>query len=166
MYDGSPVNNNRHLLCLSGHPLPSYLFGYQILLMEIDKLNWEETLGIRHKVLWPNEDVSYCKVAGDESALHFGVKYNDVRVCVASIYTNGHSTRLRKFATLAEYQGKGVGTFMLNYLIGELRVAECNSVWLDARVSAIGFYTRFGFKQEGEGFFKNGVAYCRMKLYF
>jgi hypothetical protein len=60
--------------------------------MEIEKLNWDETLGIRHQVLWPNEDVSYCKVAGDESALHFGVKYNNVRVCVASIYTNSYAS--------------------------------------------------------------------------
>ena len=134
--------------------------------MEIEKLNWNQTIDIRHRVLWTDEDPSYCEVTGDESALHFGVKYNNVRVCVASIYVHDNSVRLRKFATLAECQGKGVGTFMLNYLIGELRSLKCNYFWFDARSSAVNFYKRFGFEQVGEMFFKNGVAYFKMQMHF
>ncbi len=134
--------------------------------MQIEKLNWEETIDIRHQVLWPNEIRSYCKVTGDESALHFGVTYNNLRVCVASIYTDGSSVRLRKFATLFEYQGKGVGTFMLNYLISELKNSGCDYFWFDARETAVAFYKRFGFKRDGEIFYKNGIAYFKMQMHF
>ena len=132
--------------------------------MKVVKINWEETIPIRHKVLWPNEIPSYCKVEGDETAIHFGILIEGEICCVASIYPNQQSVRLRKFATLQEFQGKKVGSFMLNYVIKELKASNVNYFWFDARESAEDFYNRFGFKIEGERFYKNTVPYVKMYM--
>lgn len=130
--------------------------------MKIEKLSWKDTISIRHKVLWPNESPRYCIVKGDEDALHFGVSIDGKVVCVASVYLDNTSARLRKFATLNEYQGNGVGTFMLNYLVGELKVYGVEYLWFDARESAVEFYKRFGFGVFGDRFYKKDVSYFKM----
>ena len=130
--------------------------------MEIIELSWEDTIPIRHNVLWPNEAPEYCMVDGDEQALHFGIKKNDQLVCVASIYLERTSARLRKFATLNQFQGQGIGSFMLRHLIEKLKKKDVNYFWFDARESAMSFYNRLGFKSEGELFYKNEVSYFKM----
>jgi ribosomal protein S18 acetylase RimI-like enzyme len=130
--------------------------------LDVINLSWQETLPIRHVVLWPNETPEFCKVKGDDEALHFGVIINEKIVCVASIYINANSARLRKFATLNQYQGKGVGSFLLKHLITKLKARDINHLWFDARESAIGFYTRLGFTVTGELFYKQKISYYKM----
>ena len=97
--------------------------------MELVKLHWQDTLAIRHRVLWPDQPPEFCYVEGDEDALHFGVKADKKLVCVASLYPNGHSARLRKFATLQEFQGKGIGSFMMRAPLEELQATEVTHFW-------------------------------------
>ncbi len=145
-------------------PYPHLIFfsGKLLAIMKIEKLSWKDTIFIRHKVLWPNENPRYCIVKGDEEALHFGVSLDGKVVCVASVYLDNKSARLRKFATLNEYQGNGVGTFMLKYLIGELKVCGVEYLWFDARESAVEFYKSSGFGVFGERFYKKDVPYFKM----
>jgi len=132
--------------------------------LQLVTLDWQQTLPIRHQVLWPNESLEFCQVPGDIDALHFGVLNKSTLVCVASIYIDqdAKSARLRKFATLPLLQGKGVGSVMIEHLITILKRQGIDYLWFDARASALGFYQRFGFEAEGDIFYKNKVAYYKM----
>jgi len=130
--------------------------------LEIIEINAQETIAIRHEVLWPNKTPEFCMVEGDSEALHFAVLNNKKIVCVASIYITGASARLRKFATLEEFQGQGIGSFMLNHLVQQLKKQGMQSLWFDARESAVGFYNRLGFTVSGTRFYKSHIAYYRM----
>jgi len=132
--------------------------------VEIKKISWMQALPVRHEVLWPLEEQSFCKVEGDEHGQHFGAYVNDQLVCVASIYTEDMSARLRKFATIREHQGNGIGTEMLKCIVSELKIRQIEYFWFDARESATGFYSRLGFEIEGERFFKNRVPYVKMSM--
>lgn len=101
-------------------------------------------------------------VEGDEQAMHFAVMVDQKIVCVASLYIDNKSARLRKFATLKLFQGKGIGSCMLNHLIKNLKQQGINYLWFDARESAVGFYKRFGFHSSGELFYKSRVEYYKM----
>lgn len=130
--------------------------------MKVIELTWQETIPIRHTVLWPTDDPKNCMVDGDDEALHFGILIDAKITCVASIYIGQGSARLRKFATLNEHQGKGLGSFMLNFLLNELKNHKVSYLWLDARESAIDFYKRFDFTVHGERFLKKDIAYFKM----
>ncbi|KAK8076522.1 hypothetical protein PG994_003794 [Apiospora phragmitis] len=67
--------------------------------------------------------------------------------------------RFRKFATDPPWQGRGVGSALLRYAIVFAVTEGAESVWCDARTSALGFYQRFGLDAEGEEFFK---GMCRI----
>lgn len=132
--------------------------------MEIRAIDLEQVLPIRHQVLWPKEPIEYCLVDGDESAQHFGAFSNNQLVCVASIYLDGTQARLRKFATLPDYQAQGFGSAMIQYIVQFLAQHQISKFWCDARESALPFYQRFGMQEEGKRFYKNGVPYFKTSL--
>ncbi|MDN2662402.1 GNAT family N-acetyltransferase [Psychromonas sp. 14N.309.X.WAT.B.A12] len=130
--------------------------------MRIIEIDWQQTIAIRHQVLWPDKKPEFCIVEGDEQALHYAVELNGQLICVASIYRDHDCVRLRKFATLVDYQGKGAGSLMLRFIINALKEAGTSYFWFDARESALAFYQGFGFEVEGELFYKSDVAYYKM----
>ena len=132
--------------------------------MDIQVIDWETALPIRHAVLWPDKPPYFCKVEGDEVANHYGIYVDNQLVCVASIYIEQQTARLRKFATLADFQGKGIGTHMLLYILDTLKKGEVNLFWCDARQSALPFYQRFGLEKQGSVFYKSEIPYYKMAI--
>jgi len=132
--------------------------------LEIRRIEWQEAIPLRHRILWPNESPEFCRVEGDEDAWHFGAFLPEGLVSVASVYLAVNVARLRKFATAAEYQGKGIGSALLKHILVELADNGVCYFWCDARESAMGFYERFGMKPEGDRFYKGAVPYFRMSV--
>lgn len=132
----------------------------------IARIRPEQTLPLRQKVLWPSLSQQECVVDGDEQAQHYGLFLNNEQgeklVCVASIYLLEKEARLRKFATLTEHQGQGLGSQMLNHILGNLTQNGFEKFWCDARITAADFYQRFGMQMEGHPFLKRDVIYIRM----
>ena len=130
----------------------------------IHQIDWHQTIAVRHRVLWPNKPPEFSKVENDESGLHFGAFVGSSLVCVASVFIDADKARLRKYATLPEYQGQGVGTLVLEAIFAQLKQQEIGYFWCDARESAIGFYRRFGMQVAGERFYKSDVPYVNMSI--
>ncbi|MBO1519798.1 GNAT family N-acetyltransferase [Oceanisphaera pacifica] len=79
------------------------------------------------------------------------------------MFIDGPSARLRKYATLEEFQGQGIGSAVLNAIFKYLqRQPQVHYFWCDAREETIGFYQRFGMQVEGERFYKSEQAYVKM----
>ncbi|WP_281545516.1 GNAT family N-acetyltransferase [Grimontia sp. SpTr1] len=134
--------------------------------MEIRHISWQETIDIRHRVLWPNKPPEFCKAEGDNEALHLGAYVNDELICVASLFFDGDVVRLRKFAALPEYQGQGVGSSVLNAAFKEMKARGVSMFWCDAREAAMGIYRKFGMKPSGERFYKGDIPYFKMSINF
>jgi len=132
--------------------------------MNIRAIRWQDALPVRHKVLWPDKPVLFCKVSGDETAKHYGIYIEEKLVSVASVYIEGSTARLRKFATLVEFQGKGLGTHLITYIIDALKRLGIACFWCDARKTATGFYQKFNMRPQGNDFDKSGVRYVKMSV--
>ena len=130
--------------------------------MEVVPLTVEEVLPIRHRVLWPDKPISFCRVPEDDNGKHYGVKFDCSVVCVASVFILNGKARLRKFATMEEFQGRGIGSFVLRYIVEECQKLGVKVFWFDAREEAIPFYSKFGFTTEGDKFYKTGIPYFKM----
>lgn len=131
--------------------------------MTIQTIPLEPALDIRHAVLWPDHPRDFSRVQGDEGALHLGIYEKDQLICVASLYETREGLRLRKFATLPEYQGKGHGSAMMRHAIAHCETIHQPRLWLSARATAMPFYARFGFEPFGAPAEKAGVAYRYME---
>lgn len=72
--------------------------------------------------------------------------------------------RVGRMAVLAGWRGRGVGARLLAGLMDTGRARGDAQCVLDAQVTAIGFYERFGFRTEGDTFLDAGIVHQRMRL--
>lgn len=129
----------------------------------IRSISTEETLAIRHAVLWPDKPMEHVKLADDPSGYHYGLYLEHELTSVISVFLEGREARFRKFATIKSHQGKGYGSRIFDYMLNEIKYMDVDRIWCDARVDALSFYRRFGFTEVGEVFYKSDVAYKVME---
>ncbi|MGY5451293.1 GNAT family N-acetyltransferase [Agarivorans sp. MS3-6] len=131
-------------------------------MIKITPIDAEQTLRIRQQVLWPAYSQDFCRVAEDQSGQHFGAWLDGQLIMVASLFIQQDSIRLRKFACLPAFQGRGYGSAMLKHLLHLQQATSLKCFWFDARCSAIDFYQGLGFSVDSAVFEKHGVEYVKM----
>ena len=143
----------------------------------------EETINLRHTVLWPNHPVSHVLLPEDNLGFHYGafVSSRDTPVAVISVFKEplpGNSqqdgvdnspaavARFRKFACGPSYQGRGIGTILLRHAFNAASdELECGLIWCDARLATAEWYERRGMSRLGSIFYKENVPYTRMQAH-
>jgi predicted GNAT family N-acyltransferase len=73
---------------------------------------------------------------------------------------DGHIGRM---AVLAEWRGRGVGRALIERLLEEAKRIGMAQLVLNAQTSAIGFYQRFGFAEDGPEFVEAGLLHRTMR---
>ena len=129
--------------------------------LEIRRLKPEETHGLRHQVLRPNQPPEACIYPGDDdqTTFHLGAYRQGELICIASFYLEPHPSvraqmayRLRGMATAPDYRGQGIASEVSSFAINELRLSGCDKLWCNARTSAVPLYDRAGFTKIGDEF--------------
>ncbi|MHA8059873.1 GNAT family N-acetyltransferase [Aquirufa beregesia] len=131
--------------------------------MQIQEIHIEQVLVIRQEVMWPDKDLDFVKVSGDDAAIHLGLVDAGQLKSVISIFKEHQSIQFRKFATLVSDQGKGYGSILLNHVFEQFSQSDIKQIWCHARVPKAQFYEKFGMKKAGETFLKNGIEYVKME---
>ena len=134
-------------------------------MIKVRLINSVETYPIRKEVLRSNIPLPYI-FEGDDSAetIHVGAFYNEKIIAVSSFMKakneqfEGSQYQLRGMATLKEFQKNGAGKLMLEFAIEEMKQLKVNLIWCNARVKAIPFYEKQGFKTVGNEFDINYVG--------
>ena len=68
-----------------------------------------------------------------------------------------------RMAVLAQWRGAGDGDALLLALVEQARMRGWSHVYLNAQVSALGFYQRHGFQPDGERFMEAGIEHQAMR---
>lgn len=132
--------------------------------MTIASITPEQTYPLRHAVLWPDKPFDFVKVEDDDKGYHFGAFDKEELVAVISLFVTGSEARFRKFATRPDWQRRGAGTLLLNYVIEQARGLGAETLWCDARLDAAAFYRRFGMAAVSDTFYKGFIAYARYAM--
>ncbi|MEP7228909.1 MAG: GNAT family N-acetyltransferase [Ginsengibacter sp.] len=87
--------------------------------------------------------------------------------CCLLTRVNKDCVRLRQMAVQNNLQGKGIGAAMLNFAENVARDTGYKMVTMHARLTAIGFYRKSGYKITGDEFFELAIPHFIMekKLY-
>lgn len=72
--------------------------------------------------------------------------------CCLLTKIDNKSVRLRQMAVQNNLQGKGIGATMMNYAENIARDAGFKRMLMHARITAIGFYEKLGYKSTGKEF--------------
>ena len=132
----------------------------------ITQIDYDTVLLIRQEVFWPNKDLDYVKMPFDQSKeiLHFGMIEKKNIINVVSLDFSDKSMQICQFATVKQFQGKGYGTFLMNYIINMARERGINKVWCNSREEKCGFYKKFGLSSTGTIYIRNDKTLIEMEL--
>ena len=131
----------------------------QIAVLYIEQIRPELTWRLRPKGLYPAQKLYKVELDEDKQGYHFGAFMDNQLVGVVSLFVNGADFQFRKFAVDESMQGKGIGKAMLQHLIDFALNENAKRFWCNARVTAIGFYLKYGFNHTSQFFSKNGFDY-------
>ena len=131
--------------------------------MTIKEITPERTWPIRQLVMWPDKPIHFVKIRDDDRGLHYGLFRNDRLASVISCFVDRDEMQFRKFATLVEEQGQGLGTQLLNHVLDVARQKSIRRIWCNARRDKTGFYARFGLTTTGIPFTREGIEYIVME---
>lgn len=132
--------------------------------MIITEIKGEETWGIRHAVMWPDKPVQFVRLEEDASGTHYGVYYKHQLTTVISCFIMGDSMQFRKFATLHEFQGMGLGASLLRYVIKTASAWHIERLWCNARLDKAPYYEKFGFAKTGLPFEREDITFITMEM--
>jgi len=128
-------------------------------MIQIKEISAEETFPIRLEVLRKNIPLPYEFIGDFEvETFHLGAFKNNKLIAVSSYMKSsckdleGSQYQLRGMATLMEFQGFGAGKLMLEQAFGILKEKKINILWCNARIAAVDFYKKQGFKTFGKKF--------------
>ncbi|KIP07920.1 hypothetical protein PHLGIDRAFT_127354 [Phlebiopsis gigantea 11061_1 CR5-6] len=141
--------------------------------IRIRRIAPEDTVALRHTVLWPDKPVSYVLLPEDGAGHHFGAFLSEtpVPVAVISLFvepllaeTSPRTARFRKFACDPSHQGCGIGSALLRHIFTVAKSElGCAVIWCDGRVKTAPWYEKRGMRRFGDLFYKGPVEYVRMK---
>jgi GNAT superfamily N-acetyltransferase len=132
--------------------------------MKVLRISAQDTYPLRQQMLVPSHELKKAKFENDDDediSFHLGAFSDSKLVSVASffyernpIFSDLHQYQLRGMATLAEYQGQGLSSELLSFAFPIIKQNFCTLLWCNARVSAIGFYEKVGFKKLNDEVFE------------
>jgi len=132
--------------------------------MEVKKINASDTWQIRHEVMWPDQPFEFVQLEEDNLGFHFGVFEEDKLVSIISCFIEGKEMQFRKLATLEEYQGKGIASHLLKYILEFAKEKGVEKVWCNARTNKKSFYEKFGMIDTFKTFVKSGQEFTIMEI--
>lgn len=129
--------------------------------VKVQTVRLEELIDVRHQVLRIGQPRSSCYYPEDrfKHTHHFGLFDSDTIIACASIYKESHpdfklrqSWRIRGMAVLEEYQTKNLGSQLLESCVNHAIGQRGDVIWCNARINAVAFYKKYGFKIIGDEF--------------
>ena len=130
----------------------------------------DDILVLRQTVLRPGHAIDTCLFKEDFGfkSYHLALYKESKLVACLSLYgqspsmeTSEREWRLRGMAVAPSKQHQGLGSQLLKRALVELGMNAVESLWCNARESAVNFYLRHGFECLGEPFEipKTGIHY-------
>ena len=127
---------------------------------ELKQVTAEEVVGLRHRILRAELPRGSAIFSGDELAatLHCAAYLDGQMVSCLTLmlseWEGAPAWQLRGMATDESRQKSGVGRSLVQYAIGLARVKSPEIIlfWCNARVTAIGFYEKLGWRVVSEAF--------------
>lgn len=134
--------------------------------IEYGSQEYERSIDIRNEVFrkpW-GLDIRDEDLTADKDMDMYGAYLNDEMIATIFLTQDDEETaRIKSVAILEEYQKKGLGKFLMEYVEDIARKRGYKKVNLMGRVSVEGFYTKLDYKTIGEAFDYHTIPHIDME---
>jgi predicted GNAT family N-acyltransferase len=103
-------------------------------------------------------------LVAEREQIHFGLfdEKDHLLACVIAVPVTATEAKIRQMAVSPSLQGKGYGRLLLEAAEQILAQRGFTHLYLNSRMTAIGFYERLGYTQTGPEFMEVGLPHVKM----
>lgn len=124
----------------------------------------EQVFAIRRKVFVDEQNCPpELEWEFEDESTHFLGTVGEVPAGAARWRKTDKGYKLERFAVLQEFRGYGMGKALVQTVLDNLP-DEAEYIYLNAQLTAIGLYEKFGFVKEGPQFEEAGIQHFKMVL--
>lgn len=101
----------------------------------------------------------------EDESHHFVAHYGDVPCGAARWRTTEEGIKLERFAVKKAYRGRGIGALLVESVLEHVAVQPDTAgkkLYLNAQLTALPLYEKFGFRPEGERFMECNIEHQKM----
>lgn len=127
---------------------------------------YKQMINLRHELLRKPLNLTFEKdeLDKEENDILIGAFEEEKMLgCCLLTRVDKDCVRLRQMAVQNNLQGKGIGAAMLNFAENVARDMGYKNVMMHARLTAIGFYKKLGYKITGNEFFELSIPHFIME---
>ncbi len=124
----------------------------------------QEAFKIRKEVFVVEQEVDESEeYEFEEESTHFIAMVDAEYAGTARWRVTEKGVKLERFAVKKDYRSIGVGSHLLSSIINDIPI-EHHYLYLHAQLTAMGLYSKYNFKAEGEMFEEAGIQHYKMVL--
>lgn len=98
----------------------------------------------------------------DQEAVHVLAYVDGIPAGCGRMIIDGDYAKIDRVAVKKNMRRNGIGTGICKLLIALAEDSCINSIFVNAQLSAVNFYTSLGFEGEGGTFFEAGIEHVKM----
>ncbi len=127
----------------------------------------DDLLNLRSKILRNNLDPNLCRFPGDKeiNSFHIGAFNGNTLIGGVSVMKNEckkkelpNCFQLRGLFVDKEFQHNGIGKTIVNFVENRLRDSGVNYLWMNARESAVLFYSKLNYSNSKISYVINEIG--------
>lgn len=127
-----------------------------------NKEELEKVFAVRRKVFVEEQNCPpELEWENEEESTHFLAEINGEPCGACRWRKTDAGYKLERFAVLKEFRGKRIGQALVAAALADLP-ESAHYIYLNAQLSAMRLYSRFGFIAEGEQFEEAGIQHMKM----
>lgn len=127
-----------------------------------DLSDLEKVFAIRRKVFVEEQNCPpELEWEFEDESTHFMGTVNGIPAGAARWRRTEKGYKLERFAVLKEFRGYGMGKALVQTVLDGLP-EDAAYIYLNAQLTAIGLYEKFGFEKEGPQFEEAGIQHFKM----
>ena len=138
----------------------------EIQIAKFQSSQYYQALALRDKVLraplglfFSGEDI-----LAEQAYTHFIMLQEDQVVATAQMVNTGNGTgKMRQVAVDFDFQSKGLGGKLVDFIENWARESGLNGITLHARETAVAFYEKRNYSKKGESFMEVGIPHFFME---
>merc|ERR1712137_567631 len=138
---------------------------FDVRAMPYGGIDQQLSLGLRYQILREPLGLEFDaeQLAEEATSIHLGafVEFELIGCLVLDMQEETQQMKLRQLAVDSVWQGHGVGCALVERA-QQLAISTDCALYCHARATAVPFYTRLGWVQEGESFEEIGLPHYRM----
>lgn len=97
----------------------------------------------------------------DQVSTHYLSSIGQSVVAVARLKPDG---QLGRMAVLENYRNQGIGSELVHFILQDLNSKKIKNIYLHAQTTAVPFYKKLGFIEDGEVFYEANIPHLKMFL--